>query len=97
MSEELDDEPAMAEHWRAYHELEAEGCFPKWVIYRPPVKSYDGRLWVARMWISLPVEEPTDQACTGLTLDAVRAKLPEGLVFRAAHPDDDPSIAEVWI
>lgn len=63
-----------------------------WTIYRHPVDyPHD---YVARRF---EYDKPTADVLTAPTLDAIRAKLPEGLYHMARHPNDDPKIVEVWL
>jgi hypothetical protein len=63
-----------------------------WIIYDNP-PDFPG-YFVARLWRG---EEPSHQYVLGLTLDEVRAKLPQGLKWVDRAPDDDPCIVEKWL
>lgn len=74
----------------------SEKHWDHWVIYKSPLDA-PGK-WVVRKWNVLPPpERPTEVAFVGDTLEAVRARVPEGMTCMARSPDDDPSIFEVWL
>lgn len=90
-------EQAMPPQWQTYYDLQEEGALPMWTIYRPPVRGFDQKVWVARLWATLPEAMPASAVCTAATLEAVRDKLPPNLVYLSPTPTDDPDIAEVWL
>lgn len=76
-----------------------------WVIYRPITRDYPDR-WVARLFVldehGLYAPPSSHRIRRGTfyverTRDAIRARLPQGLVCLARSPDDDPVIEEVWL
>ena len=69
---------------------------PMWTIYRPTTKDYPGQ-WIARMFLTIPKNKPTDIMAFGSTLEEVRAKLPPNLVKILRLKNDDPVIEEVWL
>ena len=87
----------MPENWQAYYDLQAEEALPMWTIYRPPVEGFDGKVWVARLWANLPEAQPQGAVYTAATLEALRDKLPPGLVYLTRSPGEDPTIQEVWL
>lgn len=69
---------------------------PIWIIYYPTTTDFPGS-WVLRLHVSLPRPMATMCAYVSDDLEAVRQHLPQGLYKMPPNPQDDPTIAEVWI
>jgi len=54
--------------------------------------------YVARRWAVTGASEPvlTGDAYMADTLEAIRARLPQGLYCQPRYEQDDPSIVETW-
>lgn len=79
---------------RAPHPEDVMGpdVLPIYTVYFD-TKDYPGR-YVVRLFAT---DKPTTWARSAETLDEVRALIPPGLVRLLRHPDDEPTIVEVWL
>lgn len=68
---------------------------PMWVVFGPGTADHPG-LYVARLWATLPTNEPTGYLLRAADLETLRACLPPGLVCLTRNPADDPHIIETW-
>lgn len=66
-----------------------------WTVYKRPLDHPDK--YVARRWLATPQPTPTDDKLLADDLDALRKKLPPGLIRMSRQPEDDPVIVESWI
>jgi len=67
----------------------------QWVVYDRPADYPTG--FIARRWeITRGYVHWTADSIKGDTLQAVRRKLPRGLVKLTRAPEDDPRIVEAW-
>lgn len=67
-----------------------------WVVYDHPTDYPFG--YLARRWrVGSESAEATDERVVGISLAAVRAQLPVGLVRLARAPEDDPVVVETWL
>jgi len=68
-----------------------------WVIYKNP-SDYPNK-YVVRCLVAVKGEVLADMEPTTVvdTLEAARARVPDGTVMVARHPSDDPVIVEVWL
>jgi len=69
---------------------------PMWVVLGPGTSDHPG-MYVARLWISLPHNEPTDALVRAGSLEELRDLLPPGLTRLERSPGDDPNIIETWV
>jgi hypothetical protein len=69
---------------------------PMWVVYRPTTTDHPGK-WLARLHLSLPQPQATNEVIFGETLEDVRAQLPPGLTNIGRMEEDDLVIEEVWV
>ena len=71
---------------------------PMWVVYDHPLDMPDR--FVARRWLTLPNNRPTQEVLTADKLDdlryAIQRAMP-GAVRLDRSPDDDAKIMEVWL
>lgn len=63
-----------------------------WVVYRSP-KDFPG-VFVARKWL---IDGATQETVQAITLEGVRALIPQGLHRMARDVSDDPCIVETWL
>lgn len=76
-----------------------------WVILRPDGHEFRGvgpdgsrhRIWLARMWWTLPDAEPTNSVFAADTLAELRTLLPPGVTNIGRQSGDLPNIEEVWL
>lgn len=66
-----------------------------WTVYDRPA-DYPTK-FVARRWLATMQLVPTDDVLLDDTLDALRNRLPPGLVQMPRDPSDDPNIVESWL
>ena len=67
-----------------------------WTVYKRPTDYPHG--FVARLHlVGSGMHGPTNLAHYGATLDAVRAKLPNGLVCMQRNEADEAQIVETWL
>lgn len=63
-----------------------------WVIYERPSDFPTG--YVARKFL---LDTPTETALYSTTLQGIRSQLPAGLYCIPKHPQDEPTIREIWL
>lgn len=63
-----------------------------WTVYKYPIDMLGH--FVARKWW---MDQPTGEFFHDATLEALRDKLPKGLIRMERSPQDDPVIVETWI
>lgn len=71
---------------------------PMWVVYDHPRDYPHG--FIARLWLTLPTAEVTDDTLTADTLEELREKIQAHapwMVMLTRHPIDDPAIIETWL
>lgn len=69
---------------------------PMWVLYDHPNDAPDH--FVARLWHSLPLPEPTAIAVRDPDVEVIRAAFQElGFHKLDRSPDDEPHIMESWL
>jgi hypothetical protein len=71
-------------------------ALPMWVIYDHPADYPDA--YVARKWLTLPKQRPTNELLVATDLEVIRTELEaRGLVCLARQDGDTPIIIETWI
>ena len=63
-----------------------------WTIYNKPRDYPQG--FIARKYL---LDRPTSEVLTDTSLEAFRAKLPQGLFCLGRDIDDHPNVVESWI
>lgn len=66
-----------------------------WTVYQRPADF--PTKFVARRWLATGELVATDNVLLDDTLDALRNRLPPGLIQMPRDPSDDPTIVETWL